>query len=333
MKVFHYEVKNGDTLRQIAARFTGNPNRANEIFEFQGVRLNPKIPTTIREGQRTFATLRVGQVINLPFSWLEARGIGHIGGPSGQVGLVHDDNSSCSPGAKIAIKPYFLSADPSSEVWGLIETNFGLPGGKHIQELNRANVGRMSFAYWNDVCAAGKYEPGQLIAIPDSWPEPTDPAVIDRLRNSAGGKYVPGQAAPTCPDGSVWDVDQKKCVAAGGVVNVTPTCETGYHYDATLKTCVKDGGTGTQPPSCPAGTNYDPTTGTCVKGAGTGVGATEDTGKVSSWVWIGLAAAAGIGGALLLNNLIKAKRVHAVAMPSSSPPALPAHREEVVVRR
>jgi hypothetical protein len=328
-QVFEYVVQPGDTLGGIARNFTGHTGRWKEMLES-----NPQIPKQRDSyGEKRFVAshFQVGQRIYLPLPWAHEAGL--VNGPAdGQLGAAN--GSSCNPGAKSAVKPYFYECPgPSTEVWGQIATNFNLGVG-HISELNRANVGQIpgGFAIWNDVCGPAKYEAGQLIAIPASWPEPTDPTVIARLRDGAGGKYVPGQAAPTCPDGSLWDPDQKKCIAAGGIANVTPTCETGYHYDTAQKTCVQDGGAGQAPPICPAGTVYDSATGLCTKGAGTPVGAKDEGIKTSTILWILLAAGAGIGGALLLNNLIKAKRVHG-PYPPSSMPALPAHKEEVVVRR
>jgi len=59
-----YIVQGGDTPMVIAQKFTSNTMRFNEL-----VAANPQKPTMNVCGYTTFATLKVGEHLNLPDNW------------------------------------------------------------------------------------------------------------------------------------------------------------------------------------------------------------------------------------------------------------------------
>jgi hypothetical protein len=297
MKVFAYKIQPGDTLGSIAYRYTGKKDRWVEMLE-----INPQIPKQWDDrGQKQFVPryIQVYGRIFLPASW--ANGAGYVSGPaSGTVG------EACSPDA-VTPHPYAWYKIQGSEMpsetaykrFGKLKD--GGFGDDHT--LNGANsddpAGFTKNSYGD--CVMARWKAGELIRVPNEW--------LD-----VAGPYFPKNALPY-----LYLSDGKTKWTQGYV----PTGDT-------VPPKVGPGGN-----TCPDGYILDPTTQLCVKGAATPVGA-KDEGffKGNAIWWILLAGGAGIGGALLLNQLIKSKKIHS-PFPPSQPAmlALPEHKVETVVRR
>lgn len=303
MQVFEYVIQRGDSLGQIAKKFTGNKDRWIEMLE-----VNPQIPRMRNQwGQKTFVPQRfqVGMRVFLPYGWIAGRGV--VMGPEGTVsGAASGTVGGALEGQKCTVSPVTYHPTARYEVQGSegpadIAIKFGRKN-TEFHDLMGANSERPAgFVYnaWDQCVIADWYKiGGDLIRIPKKWldvaPEFFPKDVLPYLKDVNGNPWTPPGPGP----GPGTD----KQPPPGGCVDPTPI--------------------------------WDPQQGLCVpKGTGgTGVSAKDEGIKTSTVLWVLLAAGAGIGGALLLNNLIKAKHVRGA--PPGYPALPPAQvKEEVVVRR
>lgn len=307
MQVFEYVIQKGDTLGLIAKKFTGNKERWIEMIES-----NPTIPRVRNEfGQKTFVPQRfqVGQRIFLPYGWIAGKGVvmgvdgivsgaasGTVGGTaSGTVGVFE----KCSVSA-VEYHPTARYKVQGSEYPYQVAQKFDRPANAFHQLMGANAESPAGFIVnENDQCVMANWldlqKTGGLIRFPKEW--------LD-----VAPEFFPKDVLPYLKnvDGTPW-VPPTGGGKTPGVPGTQGSCAAGEVLAGDGVTCIP-------------------------KGTGTGVGAKDEGMKASSWVWIGLAAAAGIGGALLLNNLIKAKRVRGA--PPGYPALPPAQvKEEVVVRR
>lgn len=288
MKVFAYKIQPGDTLGNIAIRYTGNKDRWVEMLD-----ANPQIPKQFDEkGRKQFVPQYIqtyGRIF-LPASW--ANGLGSMAGPaSGQVGA-----GSCTP---TKVQPYpgvlYLVQGGKMPAQVAVDFNQVVNGHGDYTTLNGANVGFWAAGFslnsYGD-CVPNGWKDGIAIQVPKKWLDipitqlNTLPALGSLVKDDGvtpwtpgtgtGGDVVPG----ACPEGQEWDSVKKVCVPAGTATKIGATDEGFFKGNAI-------------------------------------------------W-WILLAGGAGIGGALLLNQLVKSKKVHVPFV--SPPPALPAHVESVVRR-
>lgn len=293
MKVTEYVVKRGDTLGLIAHKYTGNKDRWPELFDS-----NPHIPR-YRDGYGTkrFAKgqIQVGQIIYLPYGWaVEAsqRG-GMVSGP-GEMGTVGGNCSPGSvphyPGVLYIVHDGMMPAAVAADDFGQVAAG----GWGDYSKLSGANVNYWSkgFTMVGSACVPAGWKDGIALRVPKAWLDIPTP----QLSQLPALSHLVLESDGTTP----W---------------VPPT------------------GTGPGPGpgavTCPEGQMPDPTGTFCVdKGTGKKVAVTDEGIKGSTILLLLLAAGAGIGGALLLNNLIKSRKVYG---PPPAPSAAP--RGEIVVRR
>jgi hypothetical protein len=217
-----------------------------------------------------------------------------LSGPSGLLGATYD---SCSP-SPVDPHPtawYQVPGGDYGPAYSALKFDKIVDGHGDFDTLNGANSDYPNGFIINENgdCVMSGWKTGLLIRVPKSWipDDPKDP-------------YFPKKAKPYLKnsDGTPW----------------TPGTGPGP-------------GPGGTPLVCPAGQIPDPTGVFCVdQGTGKKVVAGDTSQGVSSWVWIALAAGAGIGGALLLYQFTKPKTVRG-APPAPPPP--PVKKEEIVVRR
>lgn len=306
MNPVRYELRVGETPRMIARRFTGKPERWTELLA-----ANPQAMKYYKPGfGYTFvpAWWSAGRAINLPTSW----GVG-VSGPLGQVG------AGCTP---TPVEPhptafYKVHGDmwesaAAAEFNQFKQTAGGTTVG-NFDQLVGANAGWWTPGFYSDGagCRMSAWKNGAIVRIPKSWLEGVPESQLKAMPAFAGGYIV-------TESGSKWT---PVTTTPGGV-----TCPAGQYPHPTSGACLA-------PPQCPADMpNFNPLTWACEKKAGQQVGYEEEkkSGGLPTWGWILLAAGAGIGGALLLANLTKAKKVP-VAGPGAKPPVK--GEEEVVVRR
>jgi len=296
MNVNDYMVKRGDTLGLIAYKYTGSKDRWIELLA-----VNPQIPKYIdKYGQKRFVGkyFVANQIIHLPYSWIsqaQQRG-GTLSGP-GEMGTVGE---SCSPtpvahypGVLYVVHDGKMPAQSVSDDFG--QNTSG--GWGDYGKLNGANVNFWSkgFTLYNGSCVPVGWKDGIALRVPKAWLD-IPPSQLSQL--PALSHLV---------------------LESDGVTQWTPP--TGGGGEKT------PGTPGTQG-NCPDGQVLASDGVTCIdKGKAAGVSATDTGSKTSTWLWLGLAAFAGIGGALLLNNLIKSKKVY------TTPPSPSAPKGEIVVRR
>lgn len=299
MNRVRYELRAGETPRIIARRFTGNPERWREL-----IASNPQAQKSYMPGfGMNFVPgwWTAGRAIYLPGSWRVG-----VSGPQGQVGA---DGELCSV-TPVTAHPTAYYLVQSGEMPAAVAANkFGrtAPGGwGDWSTLMGANYDDpYGFHKQGEACVMKSWKPGLLIRVPKDWIDvemqyfPTKAKPF--LKNQDGTPWTGIGSTPTqgCPDGQYPNP------------NKNGACDTALQ--------------------CAADQNFNPLTWQCEKKTGQGVGYEEDKsgGGMPTWGWILLAAGAGIGGALLLANLTKAKKVPV------APGAKPAAKgeEEVVVRR
>lgn len=299
-----YIIKPGQTPRIVARMFTGSPERWKELLA-----ANPKAPTMFITGGMGYsfqpAWWSVGRQIYLPKDWARETG---VRGPSGAVG------ASCSPDA----------VEPHPTAWYKVH-------GDNWESASAAEFGRITTGGWGDWqplvgansdwpfgfkadangCKMNEWKNGIMIRVPKAW--------LDGL-NANQLKGLKASSHLFLEDGTT-----KWTPGAGGVGPTTGNCPTGQFTNPSTGTCAV-------PPSCPEGQIFDPNTWGCkAKSGGTGVGyGDEKSSGMPAWGWVALAAGAGIGAALLLSNLTKAR--HVPVVPATTPPASKPN-DQVIVRR
>lgn len=183
------------------------------------------------------------------------------------------------------------------------------------QQLAGANSTRsLDFRQYPTGCSFGNWVglKGKLIQVPKNWIDVANPldfpkSALPFLRTADDKPWTPSTPVDEgCAAGKIKDKDGK-CVDQVVPPQPGKTCPPGYGYDTASEKCVQ----GLSP----------------VKYGDEGKKA---EGGVPTWLWIGLAAAAGVGGALLIANLTKGKAgagatPHVGVTTRSERPLLPAH--------
>lgn len=299
-----YIIKPGQTPRIVARMFTGSPERWKELLA-----ANPKAPTMFITGGMGYsfqpAWWSVGRQIYLPKDWARETG---VRGPLGAVGAGCDPSPvDPHPTAYYKVHGGQWYADVA------VEFNQIVNGHGNWADLMGANAGwwKAGFFADNEGCKMLGWKDGILIRVPKEWLEGVPASQLKGLK-ALNNLYL--------EDGTT-----KWTPGAGGVGPTTGNCPTGQFTNPSTGTCAV-------PPSCPEGQIFDPNTWGCkAKSGGTGVGyGDEKSSGMPAWGWVALAAGAGIGAALLLSNLTKAR--HVPVVPATTPPASKPN-DQVIVRR
>jgi hypothetical protein len=222
-----HTVRPNDTLGSIARKHTGDSNRWGELLG-----ANPNLSLT-PDGR--LSTWREGMRLALPSRWAGNAPVGLAGVP-GQVGL----------GAG-AIKDYYYR-EPDNGTGAKLGMLYSLAaawtGGagsrfKELYDVSGPGTANKKLA----ASAGNDYQPGDLFAIPSSWPEPTDPTIIARLVNTDGTPWTGKIEAPECPPGT--HLDNNQCVPDSQAKTTTTTVNTTINKTGIIDTTTQKTETGT----------------------------------------------------------------------------------------